>query len=313
MNRKPVIVIGGPTASGKSSIALQIAKRFNGAVVNADSMQIYRDLQILTARPDADSVNQAPHHLYGILGTNERCSAGQWRDRAMRKIAEIGDEGLLPVVVGGTGLYLRALMTGLHRIPAVPDAVRAALNARLNEQGAASLHAELTASDPESARAINPADSQRVVRALEVLLHTGRGLKRWQSEESEEASSGVRFLTLVTLPPREYLYDVANVRFDRMIAGGAIDEVERLFSLNPPDDFPLRKAVGVQPIRSYLAGAIDIDGLKETGRRDTRRYAKRQMTWFRHQIIPDYVLQTKYSEIKLEKIFSQISTFLLTE
>ena len=117
----------------------------------------------------------------------------------------------------------------------------------------------------------------------------------------------------MTLPPREYLYDVANVRFDRMIAGGAIDEVERLFSLNPPDDFPLRKAVGVQPIRSYLAGAIDIDGLKETGRRDTRRYAKRQMTWFRHQIIPDYVLQTKYSEIKLEKIFSQISTFLLTE
>jgi tRNA dimethylallyltransferase len=311
--RRPVIVIGGPTASGKSSLALEIAEEFGGEVVNADSMQVYGDLEILTARPGADETRRVPHHLYGVLGVGERCSAGQWRTRALDAIRDIHSRARVPVVVGGTGLYLRALVTGLHRMPTVPTAIREDLNARLAAEGARSLHAELTACDPESAAGLNPSDAQRVVRALEIFIHTGQGLKSWQSGETEAAPDDLRFFRLVTLPPRDALYDAVNERFGQMISQGALEEVERLFSQAPEDDFPLLKAVGVQAIRSYLAGEIDRERLLELGRRDTRRYAKRQMTWFRRQIIPEMTIETKYSEINLPKIFSKISRFLLTE
>lgn len=313
MIRRPVIVIGGPTASGKSSLALEIAEAFGGEVVNADSMQVYRDLEILTARPPTDETRRVPHHLYGVLGAGERCSAGQWRTRALDAIRDIHRRGRVPVVVGGTGLYLRALMTGLHKMPAVPSAVRDDLNARLVTQGAPALHAELMACDPETAAGLNPSDGQRIVRALEIFIHTGKGLKSWQSGETEAVPDDLRFFSIVILPPRDALYDAVNERFVRMISQGGIEEVGRLMSQTPADDFPLLKAVGVQAIRSYLAGEIDRERLLELGQRDTRRYAKRQMTWFRRQIIPEITLKTKYSEIKLPEIFSEISKFVLTE
>jgi len=312
LSRQPVIVIGGPTASGKSALAIDIAEQFGGEIINADSMQIYGDLSVLTARPRAADIARVPHHLYGLLGLHERCSAGQWRIRALSVIDDIQHLGALPIVVGGTGLYLRALMTGLHRMPAVPVAIREGLNTRLADEGAAALHAELAALDPETAAGLNPADSQRIVRALEIFTHTGKGLKQWQSGETEAAPAGLRFFQIVTLPPREELYAIANERFRWMMDNGAMEEVARLISRSPPDDLPLLKAVGVQVIRSFLDGEINRDHLIELGQRDTRRYAKRQLTWFRRQIIPKIAIHTKYSEINNDKIFSDISSFLLT-
>jgi tRNA dimethylallyltransferase len=313
LSRQPVIVIGGPTASGKSALAIDIAEQFGGEIINADSMQIYRDLSVLTARPRAADTARVPHHLYGLLGLDERCSAGQWRTHALNVIADVQRRGALPIVVGGTGLYLRALMTGLHRMPTVPAAVRDELNARLAEEGAPALHAELKLQDPETAAGLNPADSQRIVRALEIFTHTGKGLKHWQSGETEAAPSNLRFFTIVTLPPREELYVIANERFQWMMENGAMEEVSQLFSQAPPADLPLLKAVGVQVIRTFLDGNIDRDRVLELGQRDTRRYAKRQMTWFRRQIIPEITVETKYLEINTKNIFSNISSFLLTD
>jgi len=313
LSSQPVIVIGGPTASGKSALAINIAERFGGEIINADSMQIYEDLSVLTARPRAAHIARVPHHLYGILGLHERCSAGQWRTRALDVIKDVQRRAALPIVVGGTGLYLRALMTGLHRMPAVPAAIREGLNARLADEGAAALHAELAALDPETAAGLNPADSQRIVRALEIFTHTGTGLKQWQAGETEAAPPDLRFFRIVTLPPREELYAIANERFRWMMDNGATEEVARLFSRSPPNDLPLLKAVGVQGIRAFLAGEIDKDQLIERGQRDTRRYAKRQMTWFRWQIIPEIVIVTQYLEINNDVIFSDISNFLLTD
>jgi len=312
LNRKPVIVVGGPTASGKSALSIDIAEKFDGEIINADSMQIYRDLHILTARPTADEAERVPHHLYGILGVDERCSAGQWRQHALDAIRDVHRRGALPIVVGGTGLYLRALMTGLHNMPEVPATIRDELNIRLRECGAPVLHAELTECDPETAAGLNPADAQRIVRALEIFIHTGRGVKSWQSGDSETPPDDLVFFTIVTLPPRAALYDDVDARFGWMIDNGAVEEVERLMTRHPADDFPLLKAVGVQAIRSFLAGEIDRERLLELGQRDTRRYAKRQLTWFRRQIIPQIAVQTQYSEINSDKIFAEISNFVLT-
>lgn len=313
MKQKPVIVIGGPTASGKSALALALARQFGGEIVNADSMQIYEDLPVVTARPTAGDRDRAAHHLYGVLGMEERCSAGQWRDRALDAISDIHRRDGLPIVVGGTGLYLKSLMTGLHNMPAVPAEIRDDLNRRLEEEGADALHAELSSADPDTAKRLNPADGQRIVRALEIFLHTGRGLRSWQTGKTEEAPADLRFFSVGLLPPREDLYATANDRFDMMLDDGAVEEVESLLARSPAEDFPLLKAVGVPPIRAYLGNEIDSDRLRELGKRDTRRYAKRQMTWFRHQFIPQMTIETKYSEINSDQNFSEIRKFLLTD
>jgi tRNA dimethylallyltransferase len=313
LNQKPVIVIGGPTASGKSATALALAGQFGGEIVNADSMQIYEDLPIITARPDSADCESAPHHLYGVLGIGDRCSAGQWRGRALDAIRDIQGRGGVPIVIGGTGLYLKALMTGLHDLPAVPAEVRDGLNQRLEEEGPQVLHAELLSADPATADGLNPADGQRIVRALEIYMHTGRGLRSWQAEEMEAAPADLQFCPLALLPPREDLYAIANDRFDAMLDRGAVEEVASLLDRSPAEDFPLLKAVGVPPIRAHLAGEIDRERLKELGKRDTRRYAKRQMTWFRRQFIPQMTIETKHSEINQDEIFSEIRKFLLTD
>ena len=313
MNQKPVIVIGGPTASGKSAMALPLAREFDGEIVNADSMQIYEDLPLVTARPDPLETALAPHHLYGVLSMQQRCSAGEWRDLALEAIRDVQSRHHIPIVVGGTGLYLKALMSGLHDMPVVPADIRDGLNRRLEKEGAPALHAELASVDPETAGGLNQGDAQRIVRALEIFNHTGRGLRSWQAGELDDAPADLRFSTLTLLPPREHLYAAANDRFDGMLDNGAVEEVAALMDRSPAKDFPLLKAVGVPPIRAYLGDEIDRERMKELGKRDTRRYAKRQMTWFRRQFVPEMVVETKYSEIKWDKIFSEIRNFLLTD
>lgn len=302
-------MVGGPTACGKSALALAIAEKFGGIVINADSMQIYRDLPIITARPSAADADRAPHRLYGILDAAGRFSAGEWRSLALDAIAEASAEGRLPIVVGGTGLYLKALTGGLHAIPPVPAAVRRALTADLERDGPERLHAELSAVDPESAARLAPADSQRIIRALEVLRHTGRGIADWHRDSTAGPPAGFRFLNIVFRPARDELYAACGRRFVAMLAAGAADELRAFVASGPPPGCPLWKAVGVAPLRRYLAGEIDEAEMIAQGQRDTRRYAKRQLTWFRHQIVSEMDIETKFMDINFDEIFSKISIF----
>ena len=313
MTRKPVILVVGPTASGKSTLALVLAEKFGGTIINADSMQVYRDLQILTARPNKTALNLAPHKLYGFLSIDQRCSAGRWRRLALSSISAAHDHDRLPIVVGGTGLYLRALTEGLHALPEVPLKIRKELNERARVDGIGKLYDELAQSDPETAAMLNPNDRQRIVRAMEVFLYSGKGLSKWRKGATDNNTEKLRFFSIQMTPPRTSLYEIINARFEKMLQEGARDEVKTLIRLKPPDDHPLMKAVGVPPIIAYLNKEIDYSRLLELGKGDTRRYAKRQLSWFRNKNISNLEIKTKYSEIILPEIFSEISNFLLTK
>ena len=249
-----ILVIGGPTASGKSALAADAARRFGGVVVNADSMQLYRDLPILTSWPEEDLRARAPHRLYGVLDGAERCSAGRWRALAMAEIEQIHADGALPILAGGTGFYLRALLDGLAPVPAIPEHVRERARALLAQDGSAALHARLAVRDPEAARRLEPGDSQRVMRAYEVIEATGRSLLGWQQDAHERFAG--RAAVLVLEPPRDALYDACNERFERMMAAGALDEAARLLKARCLDPgLPVMKAVGVRALHDHLERA----------------------------------------------------------
>ncbi|MEE2996438.1 MAG: tRNA (adenosine(37)-N6)-dimethylallyltransferase MiaA [Pseudomonadota bacterium] len=312
MSTKPVIIVCGPTASGKSGFAVRLAQRIGGEIVNADSMQVYRDLKIITARPLLKDQGNIPHHLYGVLGLADRSSAGTWRQKAIEVIETCHGAGSVPIVVGGTGFYIRTLMRGLDRMPSVPVEYRDSLNQRLLFEGAHTLHKELSAVDPELAKRLNPADGQRIVRGLEIFNFTGKRLSDWQVGETETVSPSLRFLLILISPEREALYEAIHRRFDRMIEAGAIEEVEKMLAAGPRGDYPPLRAVGVPAVRALLEGNINMDSMIDLGRRDTRRYAKRQRTWFGNQIIPDILIKTKEMESSIDKNFPDISKFLLT-
>jgi tRNA dimethylallyltransferase len=313
-----VIVIGGPTASGKSGLAVDLAERLDGVVINADSMQVYRDLRVLTARPDAVDEARAPHRLFGILDAGDVCSAARWRNLAIAEIAAAHAAGRRAIVVGGSGLYLNALMFGLAAVPPVPGAIRAAARARLAAQGSAALHAALAARDPAMAARLTPGDGQRIVRAWEVLEATGRSLADWQVAGVGGAAAFVYDVVLL-LPPRSDLHGSCDARFVAMVAGGALDEVRklegRLARNELTGDVPLLKALGVPELRALLRGETTRDAAIAAAQQATRRFAKRQTTWFRHQVPAqaapplNRVVRTaeKYSVDLSDRIFSEIS------
>ena len=305
-----ILVIGGPTASGKSALAAAAAERFGGVVVNADSMQLYRDLPILTSWPDDALRARAPHRLYGVLDGAVRCSAGRWRALAIAEIERAQDERALPILVGGTGLYLRALLAGLAPVPAIPEAVRAAVRALCEQEGSAGLHARLAARDPEAAGRLEPGDSQRVMRAYEVIEATGRSLLAWQTERHEGLGGGAAVLVLE--PPRDALYDACNERFDRMMAAGALDEVARLKARSLDPGLPVMKAVGVRALHNHLSGAIPLERAFELSRQATRRYAKRQTTWFRTQMPDAARMPDRYRAESKREFLALIERLLLT-
>jgi tRNA dimethylallyltransferase len=299
MPETTVIVVGGPTASGKSALALDLAEEFGGTVINADSMQIYRELSVLTARPTGADEARAPHRLYGALPDSERCSAARWQAMALEEIRTARASGRVPIVVGGTGLYLRALMEGLADIPPVPAAIRASIRDLQADIGSPGLHALLTERDPETAARLKPGDTQRLLRAVEVLEATGRSITAWQSDPVAGPPAGLRFLPVVVDPPRETLYAACDGRFDKMIELGALDEVRGLMALDLPADLPVMKALGVPELSSYLRSEIGLSEAAASARQSTRRYAKRQGTWFRHQLAPAHgchVIYAQYSE-----------------
>jgi len=309
---QPVLVVAGPTASGKSALALALAEAFDGVVINADSMQVYRELHILTARPSPADERRAPHRLYGVLSAAERCSAGRWREMAAAEIEAAHGSGRLPVVCGGTGLYLKALTAGLPEMPDVPATIRARLAARLRIEGATALHAELRMRDPGIAARIGPTDSQRIVRALEVLEATGRSLTDWQAGPVAPLPTELRFVTILLMPPRDTLYAACDRRLEAMVETGALDEVQRLIAMGLDPSLPAMKAVGVREFADFLQGNRDLQTALAAAQQATRRYAKRQTTWFRHQFIAEFMLETQFSESLLPRIFAFIRPKLLT-
>ena len=296
-----MIVIGGPTASGKSALALAIAEAFGGTVINGDAIQVYRELSVLSARPSEAETARAPHRLYGVLPASQRCSAARWRTMALTAIATAQGKGSLPIVVGGTGLYLRALMQGLSPVPAIAPEIRERARMRHAELSGERFHAELAALDPVMAARLNPGDSQRVIRAWEVITATGRSLSFFQ--KIRPAATGLRFSAHVVLPPREALYAACETRAARMVEQGAFDEVERLLALKLDPSLPAMKAVGLRELAAYLNGAVDKPTATANLQRATRNYAKRQYTWFRHQMPEARLWEEQYSESLCEQIF----------
>lgn len=283
MKRPKVILIAGPTASGKSALALGLAERSGGVIVNADSMQVYRDLRVLTARPTAAEQARAPHVLYGHMDAKENYSVGRWLGDAARVLGEAEAAGRLAIVVGGTGLYFKALMKGLSAIPPVPDEVRAKVRGETEAADTAALHARLAAADPLTAGKLRASDRQRILRALEVLAATGRPLAEWQEGGGNPllpAGTPAVFLSV----PREVLHARIDARFDAMLKAGALDEVRALANRGLDWRLPVMKAHGVPWLQRYLADDISLADAVQRGKGDTRRYAKRQETFFRHQL-----------------------------
>ncbi|NVP56400.1 tRNA (adenosine(37)-N6)-dimethylallyltransferase MiaA [Rhizobium sp. DBTS2] len=278
------ILITGPTASGKSALAVRLAQAHGGVVVNADSMQVYDTLNVLTARPQPDEMGGIEHLLYGHMPAGQAFSSGEWLRQAADVVADLRRRSKLPVFVGGTGLYFKALTGGLSDMPAVPDALRRKWRARLAEEGAQALHAELGLRDPQSAEAIRASDGQRILRALEILEVSGRSIRDLQAATAPAVIEPTRALKIVVLPERALLHERIDRRFAAMLQSGAVDEVRALLALGLPPEMPVMKAIGVPQIASLLAGAISEAEVIERGAAATRQYAKRQMTWFRNQM-----------------------------
>jgi tRNA dimethylallyltransferase len=278
------VLIAGPTASGKSALALALAERLHGAVINADSMQVYRDLRIITARPTPAEEARVPHRLYGHVDAAENYSAGRYIREAAAAMAEVHSQGLLPILVGGTGLYFKALTTGLADIPPIEPAVRAQLRMRLEREGVETLHTELQARDPATASRVMPRDRSRILRALEVVMATGRTMADWHRNGMPPVLGAERAIKIFLTPEREELKRRIERRFDLMLDAGALDEVRALDARRLPEHLPAMRAHGVPWLRRYLRGEISLAEAAAGGKMDTRRYAKRQVTWFRNQM-----------------------------
>lgn len=314
---RPAIVVSGPTASGKSALALAIAQSFDGVVINADALQVYRELSILTARPDAGATSLAPHRLYGFLPADERCSAARWRRLALSEIAAAHAAGKLPVLCGGTGFYIKALEEGLAEIPEIPSDVLARGEALLAAQGVEGLRAAMLERDPDLAARVGARDKQRLLRAWSVQEATGRSLTDWQrGPAAPDGAAALRCLHLVLLPPRAALDAAIAARFRAMLAAGALEEARHMAALGLDPSLPACKALGLPELARHLAGELDLEAATQGAIEATRRYAKRQGTWLRGQVIGQKksvkLLNAQFSESDLEEFFPIIRQFLLT-
>ena len=278
------MLIAGPTASGKSALALELAQKTGGVVINTDSMQVYRDLRVITARPTAPEEALTPHRLYGHVDAAVNFSAGAWVGDAAKMLAEAEAAKRPPIFVGGSGLYFKALTRGLSAVPPIPAEVRDRVRARLERDGVEALHAELATRDPVAAERLKPRDRARIARALEVIEATGRALTDWHRDGLPPLMPPGEFKALFLAPERDQLYARIDARFDAMLAAGALEEVAALADRRLDPMLPAMKAHGVPALIRHLKGEITREEAADIGRADTRHYAKRQFTWFRHQL-----------------------------
>lgn len=277
--RPPLFLIAGPTASGKSALALALAQQIGGVIVNADSAQIYRDLRVLSAGPTDEELHAAEHRLYGVQDGTLPCSAADWAQLARREIADIQAGGKTAILVGGTGLYLRTLLEGIAPVPAIDAEVRSRVRGTPVDEN----RAKLQALDPAYATRVHSADTTRINRALEVILSTGRTLAEWQKQREGGIGADVMLHPLILLPPRKWLYARCDERFAHMIEQGAVAEAEALLARKLNPNLPVMRAIGVRELARYLLGDASLDEAVAAGQQATRRYAKRQYTWFAHQ------------------------------
>ena len=284
--RPAAILIAGPTASGKSALAARLAERHGGVVINTDSMQVYRDLRRLTARPEPDEEARVPHRLYGHVDGAVNYSVGQFSRDATALLADL--DGRLPVFVGGTGLYFRALEQGFSDLPPVPEAVRAGVRDEAEGRPTEALHADLARHDPEGAARLRPSDRMRVMRALEIFLATGRPIASFYGDPVPGPLAGQNLQRFFLSPDRALLRARIDARFRTMIADGALDEVSRLRARRLDPMLPVMRAHGVPGLIAHLDGTLDLEAAIARGQADTRAYAKRQVTWFRHQMGTDW-------------------------
>ncbi|WP_294137182.1 tRNA (adenosine(37)-N6)-dimethylallyltransferase MiaA [Sphingobium sp.] len=294
-SRPRVALIAGPTASGKSALAIALAKATGGVVINADASQVYADLAILSARPSPEEMGDVPHRLFGHIDGAEACTAPRWAAEAKAEIAAAHDAGRLPVLVGGTGLYIRTLLDGIAPVPEIDPEIRATVRAL----PVADAHAALSVEDPEAAARLAPADTTRVARALEVVRSTGRPLKAWQQHKSGGIGDTISLSPMILLPPRDWLMERCDRRFGLMMEQGAVAEVEALLARNLNPDLPVMRAIGVPDIRGWIKGDTELDSAIEKGRLATRQYAKRQYTWFSNQPPPGWARERRYIDDKI--------------
>jgi tRNA dimethylallyltransferase len=284
MNGPFLALIAGPTASGKSALALALAEREDGVIVNADSAQVYRDLRLISARPSAEEEARVPHLLYGTRDGADPCSAADWAQDAKAAIADVHKAGKLPILVGGTGLYLRSLLDGIAPVPAIGPTIREAVRAL----PVAHAYAALEREDPKAAARLRPTDTTRVARALEVVRSTGRTLADWQQSKAGGIRDQVRLRPLILLPPRAWLYQRSDRRFEEMMSDEGLGEVHSLIARKLPKALPVMRAIGVREIAAFLRGELSREQALEAGRTATRQYAKRQYTWFSRQPPPEW-------------------------
>jgi len=284
MRQSAALLIAGPTSSGKSALALALAETHDGVIINADSMQVYRDLRIITARPAPEEEVRAPHRLYGDIDAAVNFSAGAWVADAAKVLAEARGQNRLPIFAGGSGLYFKALTRGLSAVPPIPPDVREDVRARLARDGVEALHAMLMQRDPASAERLKPRDRIRIARALEVIEATGRSLTDWHRDGLPPLLPPGQFTGVFLSPDRDELYARIDARFDAMLQAGALDEVAALAARHLDPLLPAMKAHGVPALIRHLNGELTLDEAAVIGRADTRHYAKRQFTWFRHQL-----------------------------
>jgi tRNA dimethylallyltransferase len=279
------ILIAGPTASGKTALALELAARHGGAVINADSMQVYRELRILTARPTPEEEASVPHLLFGHVGATEAFSVGRWLADVEMALAWCRDFGHRPIIVGGTGLYFKALLEGLAPVPAIDPDIRAHWRRLAVSEPPGALHRMLASGDPEMAARLDPADMQRIVRALEVLDSTGVSLAEWQRRRGTPLIQEESAERYVILRGREAVRQRCDARFDAMVAAGALDEARALLAMNLDPDLPAARAHGLRALQAYLRGEVTLEAAIEAGKLETRQYVKRQETWLRRHMI----------------------------
>ncbi|MDR3420430.1 MAG: tRNA (adenosine(37)-N6)-dimethylallyltransferase MiaA [Xanthobacteraceae bacterium] len=288
MSKPQIILIAGPTASGKSALAVTLAEKLGGIIVNADSMQVYRDLRIITARPTPEDEQRAPHRLYGYVDAAENYSVGRWRAEAAATLDATERYGRAAIVVGGTGLYFKALTRGLTAVPPIPAEIRDKVRARLARDGVGALHRELKERDAAAAARLMPGDRARIARALEVVLATGRSLLDWHGEGKPASLDAAHAAKIFLMPERDELLRRIDARFAAMIEAGALEEVRTLAARNLDPQLPAMKAHGVPWLIRHLRGEISLAEAVEGGQRETRQYTKRQATWFRNQLL-DFV------------------------
>ena len=298
------VLIAGPTASGKSALALELALKTGGVIVNADSMQVYRDLRVITARPTSEEEARIPHRLYGHVDAAVNFSAGSWVIDAARALTEARAENRLPIFVGGSGLYFKALTRGLSAVPPIPADIREAVRARLERDGVEALHAELSRRDPVSGERLKPRDRTRIARALEVIEATGRSLTDWHRDGLPPLLPPGTFSALFLAPDRDELYGRIDARFDAMLQAGALEEVAALAARHLDPLLPAMKAHGVPALIRHLKGEITLQEAAGIGRADTRHYAKRQFTWFRHQLAEFEWVKPEEEPAWLQAVFS---------